>query len=187
MDSFEDLILSIEVSAENGKTQSFQFIYFPKHPVFAELSNETRDDIMMIVKRDTQRDKQITLLETYKVVEAEIELNYQLKFGSEPIPYLNRPIPFPLTSEFASEVRNKARSISYLICALMLMLILVDHDLEEQISIFTYDSFLSEVILRIFATAQLFYTLWFTFIWLKLRLPLVLKRFYKEYEEQLLK
>jgi hypothetical protein len=39
-----------------------QYIYFPNHPVFNYLAQDTRNDIMMRVKRETQRDKQISLL-----------------------------------------------------------------------------------------------------------------------------
>lgn len=35
---FDDLILSIEISSNNGREQGFQYIYFPKHPIFKELS-----------------------------------------------------------------------------------------------------------------------------------------------------
>lgn len=59
---FEGLILSIEISCFNGKEKGFQFIYFPKHPIFNYLASDTRDSIMMNVKRETQRDKLITLL-----------------------------------------------------------------------------------------------------------------------------
>lgn len=62
MEGFNRLILSIEVSSFNGKEVGLQYIYFPNHPVFNYLAQDTRDDIMMRVKRETQRDKQISLL-----------------------------------------------------------------------------------------------------------------------------
>lgn len=50
------------MSSFNGKEVGLQYIYFPNHPVFNYLAQDTRDDIMMRVKRETQRDKQISLL-----------------------------------------------------------------------------------------------------------------------------
>jgi hypothetical protein len=63
LNEFNGLILSIEISSHNGKEKGFQYIYFPKHPVFSYLAADTKDSIMMGVKRETQRDKQITLLQ----------------------------------------------------------------------------------------------------------------------------
>jgi hypothetical protein len=63
LSSFDSLILSIEISSHNGMEKGLQYLYFPKHPVFAYLASDTRDSIMMRVKRETQRDKQITLLQ----------------------------------------------------------------------------------------------------------------------------
>lgn len=63
---FYGLILQIEVSCHNGETNGFQYIYFPKHPVFTNvedpfdrlnypkfmfLADETRDNVMMFVGR----------------------------------------------------------------------------------------------------------------------------------------
>lgn len=58
---FEELLLSIEISSDNGEVVSFQNVYFPKHPVFSYLAADTRDTIMFDVGRDTRRDKLITL------------------------------------------------------------------------------------------------------------------------------
>lgn len=51
------------MSSFNGKENSLQNIYFPNHPIFNYLAGDTRDSIMMRVLRETQRDKQISLLE----------------------------------------------------------------------------------------------------------------------------
>ena len=39
-----------------------QYIYFPNQPVFEYLAGDTRNDIMIRVQRETQRDKQISLI-----------------------------------------------------------------------------------------------------------------------------
>lgn len=53
--------MHIDVSSFNGIEITNQNIYFPKHPVFSYLSGESRDYIMMEVKRDTRRDKLLDL------------------------------------------------------------------------------------------------------------------------------
>jgi hypothetical protein len=45
-------------------------------------------------------------------------------------------------------------------------------------STFTYNTIVAEFILRIAAASQLITTVWFIFIWLKLRKPLAMKKFY---------
>ena len=50
------------MSCNNGRSVDFQFIYFPSHPIFDYLADETRNSIMMEVDRGTQRDKLISLL-----------------------------------------------------------------------------------------------------------------------------
>lgn len=59
---FNELLLQIEVSLDNGDTTDFQYIYFPNHPVFKYLAGETKDSIMMKVNRGTQRDKLTSLI-----------------------------------------------------------------------------------------------------------------------------
>jgi hypothetical protein len=77
---FDSLIISIEVSSNNGNEINNQFIYFPRHPVFHYLAKNTREDIMMKVERGTQRDKQISLIGMKEEVKEEIYLNYSLNY-----------------------------------------------------------------------------------------------------------
>ena len=49
---------------------------------------------MMRVIRGTQRDKLISLLEKREEVYNEIELNYELKYGSLTIPIINKEFKF---------------------------------------------------------------------------------------------
>lgn len=62
------LIIQIEVNSNNGREFSLQNIYFPKHPAFNYLSGTTKDTIMMEVKRETQRDKLISLISFYDTI-----------------------------------------------------------------------------------------------------------------------
>ena len=50
--TLEESLLNIEINDEKNKAQN---IYFPKHPVFSNLSGGLRDYIMKEVKRDTRR------------------------------------------------------------------------------------------------------------------------------------
>ena len=144
---FEQLILSIEVSSNNGNEINNQFVYFPKHPVFQYLAKNTREDIMMRVQRDTQRDKQISLIGMKEEVKDEIELNYTLNYFkfSMKLPYIDKTIErdFPITSDLSNKVRGYARKCSFVICLFMVLLVLVDHDAEEKTSTFTYSNMLS--------------------------------------------
>ena len=57
-------MLSIEIKTKNGDTEDeaqkldsekeTQTVYFPKHPILTYLSGESRDRIMMDVRRQTQ-------------------------------------------------------------------------------------------------------------------------------------
>lgn len=63
---FELLLLSIEISSDNGVVTSVQNLYFPNHPVFEYLASDTRDRVMHEVGRGNRRDKLITLQDHYE-------------------------------------------------------------------------------------------------------------------------
>ena len=102
LSQFDELILSIEISCNNGNEKGFQFIYFPHHPIFKQLADDTCDSIMMRVKRETQRDKLITLLSYQEEVYEEINLNYSLKYVPHKVPFKAEGVDFPITSEYAA-------------------------------------------------------------------------------------
>lgn len=81
-------------------------------------------------------------------------------------------------------MRALARKISFFICFLMLAFVLIDHDTEEQTSIFSYTSNFSEFIMRSLTAAQLLVTFWFVVIWISLRKPLCLKKYDLSVQEQ---
>lgn len=148
------------------------------------MAAETRDSIMMRVKRETQRDKQTTLLNLKGEVYDEIELNYKLKYGSFTIPFFKKEYPFAITSEYSGEIRKYARYVSFLICFLMMFFIITDHDTEEMTSTFNYRNLVTELILRICCSVQLLLTVWFCYIWLRLRMPLAMTKFDNEAAEE---
>jgi hypothetical protein len=67
-------ILKIEIKSNNKK----QAVYFPKHPVLNQLSDETRDRIMLQVGRETQRVKLVDLFDKFKEIFNEIEHNFTI-------------------------------------------------------------------------------------------------------------
>lgn len=55
---------------------------------------------------------------------------YNLKYYK--LSFLGIKQDLPITADYVDSVRKAARYVSYLICALMLFLIIVEHDLETQ-------------------------------------------------------
>ena len=184
---FEGLIRSIEISSDNGKEVSLQYVYFPNHPIFNQLSSDTRDDIMFRVKRGTQRDKLISLLEMKEEVAKEVNLNFTLQYKPHDFPFRPEGISFEITSDYALKVRGLARKISFLICFLMVSFVLVDHDTEEGVSTFDYTSDFTEFIMKSLAGLQMLVTFWFLVVWWKLRKPLCLAKYDHDLEEALKK
>lgn len=72
-----------------------------------------------------------------------------------------------------------AKYVSFLVLLLMTQLILVDYDLEEKTAKFAYGTRLAEWTVRGCCGVQLALTLWYLYIWLRLRLPLALKQYDK--------
>lgn len=136
MEIFEGLIIQIEVSSYNGREETFQNLYFPNHPVFSYLAEDTKDSIMLQVSRDTQRDKLTSLFGFYENIMEEIEQNYELNYWKKNI--FGKEMTIPITSALLNRIRNGARIVSIMICLAMLWLILVDHDTAEKTSYFTY-------------------------------------------------
>lgn len=95
---FEQLILSIEISSDNGEVVGFQNLYFPNHPVFSYLAADTKDTIMFQVSRETRRDKLTTLFDYYGELKEEIQSNYKLKYYSIELGS-SISFPFSITSE----------------------------------------------------------------------------------------
>ncbi len=55
-----------------------QTIYFAKHPLFYSLSDSLRDYVMSVVKRDTHRDKIVSLIGYTTSIKESIEYSYRL-------------------------------------------------------------------------------------------------------------
>lgn len=81
MDLLQTKILKIEIIYQNKP----QIIFFPSHPLFGFLSDQTRDMIMYRVNRDTWREKILGLLEYKSNIHNELEYNYRLSKKQIPI------------------------------------------------------------------------------------------------------
>lgn len=68
--------MSIEVTDDNGKTQT---VFFPNYPVFKSLTSNLRDHIMEAVTRDSHRDKIVSLLAYTDGMKEKIEYSYNLE------------------------------------------------------------------------------------------------------------
>lgn len=66
----------------------------------------------------------------------------------------------------------------------MALFILVDHDPEEQTSTFTYSNIITELFFRVICSYQLIMTIWYLYLWLKLRMPLALSKFDEEEKQR---
>lgn len=174
-------LLKIAVSTYNGQKNTIQNIYFPKNPVFNYLSSGTKDNIMLNVERGTRRDKLISLANTREEVFSEIIWNYELNYNSFKV--LGKEIEFPITSEYSESVRIVARNLSFLICALLMVFITVDHDQENMESKFIVYGFVTNMIIKVLCLLQLGTTLWYCYLWAKMRAKLALESYHKEEEE----
>lgn len=84
---------------------------------------------MLEVSRDTQRDKLTSLFSYYENIKEEIEQNYELDYWKfKPFGERGKEFSMSITSNLVNSIRLTARYVSYFICALMLYLIVVDHD-----------------------------------------------------------
>lgn len=91
--------------------------------------------------------------------------------------------PVSITSEFIDEIRKVARYISYLICALMLMFIIVEHDTTEQASYFNFFHYREKMVMRVLRIIQLLLTVLFFSLWIKMRYNLCMSKWNSEEEE----
>jgi hypothetical protein len=93
---------------------------------------------------------------------------------------LNAKIPLSITSSLINRIRDTARYVSYFICALMLYLIVVDHDTIEQTSYFTYYNYQDKLLMRIICGVQLTLTIIFFVLWLTMRSTLSYNKYMKD-------
>ena len=136
---------------------------------------------MFDVGRENRRDKVNTLFDHYDELKEQIEWNYDLKYYTLNIGSVQ--FPLSITSGSIDQVRKTARYISYAICALMLMLILVDHDTLQQASYFTFFYSNEKLFMRVLCLIQLLLTVTFLVLWIRMRLKLCLSKLAKQSEE----
>lgn len=72
----EESIIHIEINDSNNQKQT---IFFPKQPAYYSLSINNRDFVMSEVKRETHRDKIVSLFGYTKSLEKSMDYSYTLK------------------------------------------------------------------------------------------------------------
>lgn len=87
-----------------------QLIFFPSHPLFEFLSDQTKDKIMFTIDRETQREKIIGLLDIQKSIFNEIEYNHKLN-----------QLTIPVTHKTILILRKIAATLSIMVNALMIL------------------------------------------------------------------
>lgn len=73
--------------------------------------------------------------------------------------------------------------MSFLIILMMAIFIFVDHDLEDQSSVFTYNNIFQMLLIKNLCIIQLLMTFVYCFLWLRLRKPLALNKLEKDEKE----
>ena len=133
---------------------------------------------MLQVSRDTQRDKLTSLFGFYDNIKEEIEQNYQLNYWK--VKPFGKEFNLSITSAYVNKIRDAARYVSILICVLMLWFILVDHDIIEQTSYFTYYNLQDKFIMNVICGVQLTLTVVFSVLWLIMKSKLSLSKYRRD-------
>ncbi|CAD8133692.1 unnamed protein product [Paramecium octaurelia] len=91
------LIHHIEIVYE-GKSMT---VFFPYHPLFNLLSESSKQDLLFLINRETQRDKLLGLLSATNILFYELEHNYKLNHYRIPITQNNLNVMQKLSSVLA--------------------------------------------------------------------------------------
>lgn len=77
----------------------------------------------------------------------------------------------PITSDFCDQIRGYARNCSYMIIALLVVFIAIDHDTtnEEISSHYMFPNLISMFIIKGLCYIQLGLTLFYVYLWSKMR------------------
>lgn len=91
----------------------------------------------------------------------------------------------PITSTFAEDIKGKARQCSYLIIFLLLFFAAIDHDTsgDEKSSHFLFVNSLSMILIKGLCFIQLSLTLFYCYLWGKMRATLSLEKYYQSAED----
>lgn len=87
-----------------------QQVFFPAHPLFEYLSDQSKDKLMYTVNRETQREKILGLLAAKQPIFHEIEYNYKLNQST-----------IPITHKTITVLRTLASVVSLVINLLMVL------------------------------------------------------------------
>lgn len=142
--------------AHGGKKQ---FLYFPKLPIFGEISSETANYIQDNVKRDTQIDKITDFLSKSNEVNNEMNWNYKVE---------NR------IAASANTLESLVSKITYLTLIIEIIFIVSSRidftlkgDKKEVVKMIKIP--LVSSLLHFLAIIQLFGTLYYLYVWATLK------------------
>lgn len=79
-------------------------IFFPFHPFFNLLSEQTKNELLYTVKRETQREKLLGMLEKTPILFYELDHNYKLNHYKIPITSTNLDFLQKLSSVLALSI-----------------------------------------------------------------------------------
>lgn len=138
-----------------------QMVFFPYHPVFKFLSEETKDKIMDTISRDTQREKLIGLQKLFETIKSEIEYNF----------FLNAQT-IPITHKTIARLTNLAQTISLLVNVFLVHAVVVV--IKDQQSSYVIEDYKQHV-LQLLGTIQLLVSLLAFILFVISRAPLEVK------------
>lgn len=87
---------------------------------------------------------------------------------------------FSITFSDCEKYRIYARYLSFIICAFLVMFITVEHDQDNQESTFIVYGYLINLFIKFLCFSQLLLTLFYCYLWSKMRGKLALQAYYKE-------
>ncbi|KAM3129578.1 hypothetical protein pb186bvf_018329 [Paramecium bursaria] len=149
-------ILKIEIIYQGKR----QMVLFSNHPIFNQLSVQTKDKIMYAIKRDTQREKITGLLSFIPTIFNELEYNLQLSEKD-------------ITNENLNKLSKLAAIFSILVNTYMV--ISYNFDIQKGKS-YLVTEFYEEYIITVFELCQLITTFIYYVLYLISRAPLCLKQ-----------
>jgi hypothetical protein len=149
--------------AHNGKKQ---YLYFPKLPIFSEISAETKDYITENVKRDTQIDKITDFLSKSSEVNNEMNWNYKVqnRLNSSSVTLDDLRFKITVLTLFIEVIFIVFSSINFTL----------NHEKKEVVKMIKVGGVSS--LLHLLAIIQLFSSVYFLYVWTTLKYRLAVER-----------
>ncbi|CAD8053653.1 unnamed protein product [Paramecium sonneborni] len=137
-EKLQNLIHKIEIIYQGKKMK----VFFPFHPYFNLLSEQTKQELLFTVNRETQRDKLVGMLSQSEILFYELEHNYKLNHYRIPITQQNLDLLQNLASTFAVLI-NLAMIFFYTVVV-------------KENTFFLYSNQINQLIINLLSLGQLF-------------------------------